>query len=57
MARITAFDKNIQTIGSTVKIDGSMRNSRWVRLLAYVTGSVNRNFCCGTNTSLLRIGF
>jgi hypothetical protein len=34
--------KNIQTIGSTVKIDGSMRNSRWVRLLAYVTGSINQ---------------
>jgi len=39
---LKAYGKNIQTIGSTVKIDGSMRNSRWVRLLADVTGSVNQ---------------
>jgi hypothetical protein len=36
------YGKNIQIIGGSVKIDDSMRNSRWVRLLAYVTGSVNQ---------------
>jgi hypothetical protein len=34
--------KIFKTIGGTVKTDGSMKNSRWVRLLAYVTGSVNQ---------------
>ena len=33
-----------------------MRNSRWVRLLAYVTGSVTRKFCCGTSIWPLRTG-
>jgi hypothetical protein len=34
-----------------------MRNSRWVRLLAYVTGSVNHELLLRTNISWRRTGF